>query len=52
MLELAREGFPDVDPYMAMWMVLLLRIAGVSKDDRLEVRNGKIHAQNVQIPFI
>lgn len=31
----------DLDPHPALWMLLLLRLTGVSKDQRAEVRNGK-----------
>lgn len=31
----------DVDSHSALWMLLLLRLTGVSRDYRAEVRNGK-----------
>ena len=31
----------DVDSHPALWMLLLLRLTGVSKDQRAEVRNGE-----------
>jgi hypothetical protein len=31
----------DVDSRPALWMLLLLRLTGVSKDRRAEVRNGE-----------
>ncbi|CAZ81148.1 unnamed protein product [Tuber melanosporum] len=32
----------DVDSHPALWMLLLLRLTGVSKDQRAEVRNGSV----------
>ncbi|TGZ79709.1 hypothetical protein EX30DRAFT_308428 [Ascodesmis nigricans] len=32
----------DVDPHSALWMLLLLRLTGLSTDHRAEVRNGSI----------
>ncbi|RPA99307.1 hypothetical protein L873DRAFT_1828040 [Choiromyces venosus 120613-1] len=32
----------DADSHPALWMLLLLRLTGVSKDQRAEVRNGSI----------
>jgi len=31
----------DVDSHPALWMLLLLRLTGVSTDQRAEVRNGE-----------
>lgn len=31
----------DADSHPALWMLLLLRLTGVSKDQRAEVRNGE-----------
>ncbi|KAG0640673.1 hypothetical protein HOY80DRAFT_1116635 [Tuber brumale] len=32
----------DMDSHPALWMLLLLRLTGVSKDQRAEVRNGSV----------
>ncbi|PWW76041.1 hypothetical protein C7212DRAFT_194823 [Tuber magnatum] len=35
-------GRTDADSHPALWMLLLLRLTGVSKDQRAEVRNGSV----------